>query len=189
MPKTKEQFEKVRNQKIELIENTAMKCFATKGFHNTSISYIAKEAGISTGLTYNYFSSKDELLKSIYLKGIQKVYAPLKDNTGLSKKTFIAFIEHIFNEIETNVPFWKLYFIVISQPEILAQFQEYMIETAAPIMRAIISYFEKQGIEDPHIEAQFLFSTIDGICINYLINNQHYPLKQMKQKILKNYEQ
>lgn len=187
MPRTKKQFEELRNQKIELIENTAMKCFAAKGFHNTSISVIAKEAGISSGLMYNYFSSKEELLKSIYLKGIKKVLAPLKDET-LTKEKFIAFIQHTFNEIETNISFWKLYFIVISQPDVLAQFQEYMLETSLPITNAIIKYFAKQGIQNPEIEAQFLFSTIDGVCINYLINYPNYPLKQIKQKILKNYE-
>ena len=187
MPRTKKQFEEIRSQRIELIENTAMKCFAEKGFHNTSISTIAKEAKISTGLTYNYFSSKEELLKSIYLKGIKKVFAPLTDET-LTKEKFIAFIEHIFNEIEVNTQFWKLYFIVISQPNVLVQYQEYMLEMTSPIMNAIISYFDKQGLQNPETEAQFLFSTIDGVCINYLINEKHYPLKHIKQKILKNYE-
>jgi AcrR family transcriptional regulator len=187
MPRTIKQFEELRNIKIELIESVAMKCFAAKGFHNTSISYIAKEAGISSGLMYNYFSSKDELLKSIYLKGIKKVFAPLKDET-LTKKKFIAFIEHTFNEIETNIPFWKLYFIIMSQPDVLAQYQAYMLETALPIMNAITSYFTKQGIQNPEIETQFLFSTIDGVCINYLINYPEYPLEQIKQKILESYE-
>ena len=187
MPRTNKQFEELRNIKIELIESVALKCFAAKGFHDTSISYIAKEAGISSGLMYNYFSSKDELLKSIYLKGIKKVFAPLEGET-LTKEKFIAFIEYIFNEIETNTQFWKLYFIVISQPNVLDQYQEYMLETALPIMNTIISYFGKQGMQNPEIEAQFLFSTIDGVCINYLINYPKYPFKQIKQKILKNYE-
>jgi AcrR family transcriptional regulator len=186
MPRTKKQFEDLRNSKIELIERAAMKCFATKGFHGTSISHIAKEAGISLGLMYNYFSSKDELLKSIYLKGIKKVFAPLTDET-LTKKKFIAFIEHIFNEIETNTRFWKLYFIVISQPDVLSQYQEFMLEIVSPIMNAIINYFTKQKMRSPEIEAQFLFSTIDGVCFNYIINHSQYPLKQMKQKIIRSY--
>lgn len=189
MPRTREQFAELRNQKIELIERTAMKCFATNGFHNTSISTIAREAGISTGLTYNYFLSKDELLKSIYLKGIEKVYAPLKDGKALTQETFIAFLNHVFKEIETNVSFWRLYFMVISQPEILNQFKAYMIETATPIIMAIVAYFKKRKFRNPEVEAQFLFSTLDGICINYLIDAQHYPLAEIKQKILKNYEQ
>lgn len=188
MPRTKEQFTEIRNQKIEMIENTAMKCFAEKGFHNTSISTIAKKAGISTGLTYNYFSSKEELLKSIYLKGIQKVYAPLKENNILTKHAFIDFIEHIFKEMENNTSFWRLYFIVISQPETLNQFQEYMMEAATPIITATVQYFNSQNLPNPEVEAMFLFSTIDGVCINYLINNKKYPLEQIKQKIISNYE-
>jgi AcrR family transcriptional regulator len=187
MPRTTQQFEELRNIKIELIESVAMKCFADKGFHSTSISYIAKEAGISSGLMYNYFSSKDELLQSIYLKGIKKVFAPIEGQT-LTKATFIAFIQHIFKEIETNISFWKLYFIVMSQPDVLTQYQAYMLETVLPMTNAIINYFAKQGMKNPEMEAQFLFSTIDGICINYLIHYPNYPLKQIKQKILKNYE-
>jgi AcrR family transcriptional regulator len=188
MPRSKEQFEEVRNQKIDLIETTAMKCFAKKGFHNTSISDIAKEAGISVGLTYNYFSSKEDLLKSIYIKGIHRVYTPLQGKAALTTKSFKQFIEHIFREIETNVAFWKLYFIVISQPEILNQFQEYMVEAATPIITSVIRYFRSQGVADPKTEALFLLSTLDGVCINYLISEQHYPLKKIKQKIIESYE-
>lgn len=187
MPRTREQLEELRNQKIALIERTAMRCFAEKGFHNTSISTIAKEAGISAGLTYNYFSSKDELLKSIYIKGIQKVYAPLASRKELTKETFLAFIENIFSEIQANIPFWRLYFMVMSQPEIMNQFQAYMVETASPIIEAIVHYFHSLGADQPQIEAYYLFATLDGVCLNFLLNDQEYPLTQLKQKLLKYY--
>lgn len=189
MPRTEKQYVELRNRKIELIESTAMKCFATRGFHNTSMSSVAKEAGISTGLTYNYFASKEELLKSIYLKGIRKIFSPLEGKTRLNKGTFRVFIEHIFFEMENNVSFWRLYFIIISQPEILSQFQGYMMETAKPIMTAIMDYFKNIGMPEPEVEARFLFSVMDGVCINYLIDNKDYPLKKMKEKILKSYVQ
>ena len=187
MPRSKEQFEKLRNKKIELIEKVAMECFAKKGFYNTSINHIAKEAGISTGLTYNYFSSKEELLKSIFLKGIKKVFAPVIGQV-LNREKFIDFIEHIFREIETNKQFWRLYFIVTTQPDVLVQFQEYMLENVLPVISSLTDYFREKSFADPEVEAQFLFSTIDGVCINYLINSEHYPLNQIKQKILRNYE-
>ncbi|HRW21852.1 MAG TPA: helix-turn-helix domain-containing protein, partial [Bacteroidales bacterium] len=61
-PRTPEQFEEIRLSKHKLILDTAMKLFASSGYHNTSISKIAKEAGISKGLIYNYFDSKEDLL-------------------------------------------------------------------------------------------------------------------------------
>ncbi|HEX5023862.1 MAG TPA: hypothetical protein VFV68_01260 [Agriterribacter sp.] len=116
------------------------------------------------------------------------MYTPLKENTALVKETFIDFIEHIFNESETNIPFSKLYFIVFSQLKILNPFQEYMIETATPMITAIIHYFDSQNLPNPEIGAQFLFSTIDGVCINYLVNNKQHSLEQIKQKIVNNHE-
>ena len=64
-PRTSEQFEDIRESKRRRIMDAAIDCFATTGYHAVSISDLAKHAGISKGLMYNYFSSKDELLKSI----------------------------------------------------------------------------------------------------------------------------
>ena len=54
MPKTKEQFEEIRNKSKAAIIEAALELFANNGFHNTSITQIAKKAGVSKGLMYNY---------------------------------------------------------------------------------------------------------------------------------------
>ncbi|TLS35063.1 TetR/AcrR family transcriptional regulator [Pseudalkalibacillus caeni] len=54
------------NEKKLLIIETAMKLFAKKGFHSTSIQEIADKSGISKGAVYLYFKSKDELIFSIF---------------------------------------------------------------------------------------------------------------------------
>ncbi len=43
------------------ILNSAIRVFAKKGYDKSSISDIAKEAGISQGLCYRYFSSKEDI--------------------------------------------------------------------------------------------------------------------------------
>jgi TetR/AcrR family transcriptional regulator, fatty acid metabolism regulator protein len=40
--------------------------FAAKGFHAARVGDIAEEAGVAYGLVYHYFSSKDELLETIF---------------------------------------------------------------------------------------------------------------------------
>jgi AcrR family transcriptional regulator len=189
MPRTKEQFEALRIQKIELIEDAAMECFAAVGFHGTSISSIAKKAGISTGLTYNYFSSKEDLLTSIYLKGMKNIFEPVEQLKVINEKGFRAFIDHIFTEMKNNTTFWKLYFIVMSQPDILAKYQEHIMKTIAPLTAKMSSYFKKKGISEPEAETRLLFSLLDGICMNYLTDNEHYPLDKIRKKILSYYGQ
>ncbi|HEY6906435.1 MAG TPA: helix-turn-helix domain-containing protein, partial [Ignavibacteriaceae bacterium] len=49
-PRTKEQFEKLRESSRTEILNAALELFAQNGFHGTSISQIAEKAGISKGL-------------------------------------------------------------------------------------------------------------------------------------------
>jgi TetR/AcrR family transcriptional regulator, cholesterol catabolism regulator len=50
----------------EQIMEAALRVFAKKGFSDASIKDIAREAGITPGLIYHYFESKEALLKAIY---------------------------------------------------------------------------------------------------------------------------
>lgn len=44
------------------ILRAAVKLFSDKGYYTTTISQIAREAGVSTGLIYQYFGDKDDVL-------------------------------------------------------------------------------------------------------------------------------
>ncbi|MHB8469543.1 MAG: TetR/AcrR family transcriptional regulator [Gaiellaceae bacterium] len=44
----------------------AVRAFAAKGYHACRVSDIAAEAGVSHGLVYHYFASKDEVLETIF---------------------------------------------------------------------------------------------------------------------------
>ncbi|MFX3631265.1 MAG: TetR/AcrR family transcriptional regulator [Candidatus Pristimantibacillus sp.] len=46
----------------EKIRDVAIEVFIAKGFHSTSIEDVAKKAGISKGLLYNYYKGKTDLL-------------------------------------------------------------------------------------------------------------------------------
>ena len=80
MPRSIEQYEAIRKEKRELILDTALSLFAENGFHQTSIEQIARKAGISKGLTYNYFESKELLLQAV----LQKVNDDCKVTTQIT---------------------------------------------------------------------------------------------------------
>jgi TetR/AcrR family transcriptional regulator, transcriptional repressor of aconitase len=62
MPKVSEDhLERRRRQILE----AAGRCFARKGFHDTSLQDIFRESGLSAGAVYRYFKSKDELVQAI----------------------------------------------------------------------------------------------------------------------------
>jgi TetR/AcrR family transcriptional regulator, fatty acid metabolism regulator protein len=54
--------------KRRLILDAAMRVFARRGFHTCRVSDIADEAGVAYGLVYHYFSSKDQILDTMFLE-------------------------------------------------------------------------------------------------------------------------
>jgi TetR/AcrR family transcriptional regulator, fatty acid metabolism regulator protein len=55
-----------RTDRRRQILGAAVKVFAAKGFHAARVGDVAEEAGVAYGLVYHYFSSKDELLETIF---------------------------------------------------------------------------------------------------------------------------
>jgi TetR/AcrR family transcriptional regulator, fatty acid metabolism regulator protein len=50
------------------ILDAAVRVFARRGFHGCRVSDIADEAGVAYGLVYHYFSSKEEVLDTLFLE-------------------------------------------------------------------------------------------------------------------------
>jgi AcrR family transcriptional regulator len=55
-----------QEEKRRVILDAAVRVFARKGFHTCRVADIAEEAGVAHGLLYHYFSSKDELLVTVF---------------------------------------------------------------------------------------------------------------------------
>jgi AcrR family transcriptional regulator len=53
-------------EKRRLILDAAVRVFARRGFHASRVGDIAEEAGVAHGLLYHYFSSKDEVLETVF---------------------------------------------------------------------------------------------------------------------------
>jgi TetR/AcrR family transcriptional regulator, fatty acid metabolism regulator protein len=53
-------------ERRRLILAAAVRVFARKGYHACRVGEIAEEAGVSHGLLYHYFASKEEVLETIF---------------------------------------------------------------------------------------------------------------------------
>jgi TetR/AcrR family transcriptional regulator, fatty acid metabolism regulator protein len=55
-----------QEEKRRRILAAAVRAFARKGYHACRVGEIASEAGVAYGLVYHYFTSKDEILETIF---------------------------------------------------------------------------------------------------------------------------
>ncbi|MCW9133958.1 TetR/AcrR family transcriptional regulator [Bacillus paramycoides] len=68
-PLNRQRLDQIRDERREEIKQAALKVFARRGYTGTKMSLIAKEASISEGLIYRYFSSK----KALFITLIQEL--------------------------------------------------------------------------------------------------------------------
>lgn len=186
MPRTEEQFEEIRESKKKQIMDSALELFADKGFASSSINMIAKHAGVSKGLIYNYFESKEELITIIIHNGFDEflsVFDPNNDGV-LTKQEFIYFIDETFRILRENLKFWRLYFYVMAQPEVLKLVEQKLMEVLMPLMLTLSKYFESKGLEDPMAYARFIGAVIDGVSMNYMMDPKTFPLEEIKKIII-----
>lgn len=69
MPKVTEEYIDIRRQQII---DAAYRCFARKGFHQTTMREIYAEAGLSAGAIYHYFHSKEEIIEASFIFDYQR---------------------------------------------------------------------------------------------------------------------
>ncbi len=185
-PRTPEQFEKIRRTRKTLILDTALKLFANEGFYKTSISDIAGKAGISKGLIYNYFESKEALIRTIAFNGINNLLKNFDPNSDsiLTKEELQYFIEQNFVILQKNVHFWKLYFGIIVQPQVLKLVEKELMRLFIPLYKMLENYFKTQGKKNPAAEARFFGAIIEGVYMNYVMDPKYFPIDDVKQKII-----
>jgi len=185
-PRTEEQFEEIRSEKVKLIMGVALRLFANNGFDSTSISKIAKEANISKGLMYNYFSSKEELLVKIMISGMEEFihYLQVKDNNNIKKEEIIQFIDGSINSLKQNIDYYKLYFSLAFQPKVFQILGEDFMGIIEKLIEKFVIYFSQKGEKNPYVKARFMLALIDGIGIHYISDIEHFPIDETRELII-----
>ena len=175
-PRTSHQFEDIRKEKRKLILDSSLVVFAKKGYHAASIANIASEAGISKGLIYNYFSSKEEILKETLTSGLEYMFNQYRfDPDTFTHEEFSKLIDLTFDLLDKDFSYWKIYFSVLMQAEVMLLIKDKLMEILFPIIEGFAFYMAKLGYENPMEEARFFGATIDGLSINYIIDPDNFP--------------
>lgn len=103
---------KAKEEKSQLIINTALKVFSEKGYDNATIADIAKSAKVSMGLPLYYFTNKEELAcQALEFSSKQITHSILKDITGNSPEEIAeSFINSFRKNIKIYPDFYPFYF-------------------------------------------------------------------------------
>ncbi len=170
------------------ILDRSLELFATKGFHDTSIQMIAQAAGISKGLIYSHFKSKDELLEAIIRQGFEIMERETSGSADPDPASYLAnLIDDYYTMLLKHETFWQLYMGLMFQPGIVLRYKETMMKYYERMLSRYARIFRSLGIKNAMLEARLLGAIFDGIAMNYFFDRKHYPLKRLKKILLRRY--
>lgn len=180
----------MRQSSRKAILDAAFELFAQKGFYNTSIEQIRKKAGVSKGLIYNYFSTKDELMKEVVMAQMEmgeeiiKEFMMLQDPKQKLKKLIdlsLDYLEENEGQIQLLIGLSLQVHDFPDLEEIIkAKYQGYM-----PVFSAI---FKMLDYPDPEFEAHLLAAYFDGLGLQKIVLGSALELGEVREKLYLRYD-
>lgn len=154
--------------KQQQILNCALKMMAKQGYEATSTRSIAEEAGVSEGLIFKHFQSKEGLLKILIQQGQKRFEERIEPIEKLSHPKVI--LKHIislpFNMEEDQKYYWILFYSLRWQMDF--DKNGFLIKLSHKVSQA----FEVLDLDDPKAEAEAFMLIWDGAMI---LNLRYQP--------------
>ncbi len=111
LTKRSKRREKERERRVKAIIRAALEVFSEKGYERATTDEIADYAGLSKGLLYFYFGSKEEIFISLLVDTMNSLIKRLKvriRDEDPPEKQLITFIETEYDFYSSNLKFYRL---------------------------------------------------------------------------------
>jgi|TARA_B110000483_G_C18144453_1_gene522833 AcrR family transcriptional regulator len=184
-PRTTKQIAALRIKRTSEILDAAFHVFAEEGYHNSSVSKIAKRAKISKGLIYNYFESKEELLRSI-MRNLMSEIADLYDfenKNNLTLEDVLEWIDFSMDIVKKDIKRWELYLAISFQPDVTPILMEEAHSSIQMFSLKLLDFLKSKKIDNPEAFLHHFSAVIDGVQMHYVLSPEHYPIEFSRQSL------
>jgi TetR/AcrR family fatty acid metabolism transcriptional regulator len=166
------------------ILRAATDVFARRGFFNAQVADVARAAGVAAGTVYLYFSSKDDLLVSIFERTMREAIAdgracvaPLADPIDQLRAIARVHLDRLGRDRNLAIVFQ----IELRQStKFMERFSATLLREYLGIIRGIIASGQQAGAFrggiNPTLAAKLLFGGLDEMATNWILSRRKYSL-------------
>jgi AcrR family transcriptional regulator len=187
MPRVKQQFQAMRSATREKILAAGLQIFAHKGLAATSIQEIASQAGISVGLMYHYYRSKEalftELVETVVNLAAESTQVRFESNLSPAER-ITGFSNEVMRDIAESNWMSQIYLLMIHYllavdlPKKKSKIRKQGFVPLENLKRTIIEGQQRGEIKpgDPLEMATLYFAAIQGLAISKLTMGDRFIL-------------
>jgi TetR/AcrR family fatty acid metabolism transcriptional regulator len=175
------------NDKYNRILEAAVKVFAEQGYHQSTISQIAREAGVADGTIYLYFKGKDDILVQFFRDRAKQVFEGFREEVERADNA----VEKLRNLICRHLEVFQrdrnkaiVYQVETHQKSRIAEDQ---IREMSQMYLDLITVIVEKGQEEGKIRKdlylslvkRFILGAVDEVINTWLHSEGNYDLASM----------
>lgn len=183
-PRNEEQNAQIKDERREQILSAALKVFARRGFAATKISDIVAQGGMSHGLVYHYFKSKEEIFYELLHRALSTSGQSLLMVEGMP----ISPLQKVYETakyILTGIDQWEdtsYYFLIVIHGALMDTHEKDKVFADSEVAVESLMRILKQGQEQGEVRngdtremAILFFAAIQGVAF-YKLSMQNFKL-------------
>jgi TetR/AcrR family fatty acid metabolism transcriptional regulator len=176
-----------KSGKYQTILEAAIRVFARSGYHNSTVSQIAKDAGVADGTIYLYFKNKDDILENFFSYKTALVFDRFKEEVSMADNALNKLeklIQRHLYEFEQDRDMAVVY---QTETRIRRKVSDAKIKEMSDmyfgLVSEIITQGQQEGVIRPHLNIplvkQVIIGSIDEVITSWLYSSRKYSLTSM----------
>ena len=147
------------------IYHAAMEIVNSNGLANTSMSKIARTAGVSASTIYVYFENKEDMLNKLYLmvkeESSAELFRGFSEDIGV-KEGLALYMGNLFSYMQAHPVKFSFQEQFINSPSISPETKEKGLECYAPLYRLFMKGLEQKLVKDypPVLIGTYIYAPI-----------------------------
>ena len=197
-PRSETANRQMREASSEAILRGALEAFGEMGFHRTTVEEVARRAGVSKGLIYNYFDSKTALLEAIIRQRVEAnadlLLEVRGDDDAPARLRRLA--ERTVEVVLENPEAYRLTFALMLQPGMkdeIGRIEKTVIAKERELQGAATELFDELGSDAPREDSLAFQCALTGLALVLAVQPEleekpdRFPLRSLVDRLLRRF--
>ena len=178
--------------KHQRILDAATKVFAQRGFFQSKVSEIAREAGVADGTIYLYFKNKDDLLISIFEVKMQEVISRFRDaivDVDDAPSRLRCLIRMHLAEFQAHPDLAAVFQVELRQSSrFMREYKKGELKQYLDLIGEIVEQGQQEGSFRSDVPMgltkRLIFGTLDEVVSTWLLAGKRYDLESLAEPMV-----